>query len=111
MNVALEGPSSCSDQIYKYKEAGDLPYLGMPSIYKPRIPRTPTRRPAPRTPDPDELVTTPAEDPTADDEGSRRDAGQSNDPLVTVIVDISNIPLTDEEKAANDTMKADLSAE
>eukprot|EP00959_Pyramimonas_sp_CCMP1952_P332170 6955378-Pyramimonas_sp.AAC.1 len=34
---------------------GSLPYLGMPSIYRPRIPRAPTRRPAPRTPDPDEL--------------------------------------------------------
>eukprot|EP00959_Pyramimonas_sp_CCMP1952_P173180 3618954-Pyramimonas_sp.AAC.1 len=59
----------------------------MPSIYKPRIPRTPTRGPAPRTPGPDELVATPAEDPTADDEGPRYDAGQSTDPLVTVIVD------------------------
>eukprot|EP00959_Pyramimonas_sp_CCMP1952_P008502 177812-Pyramimonas_sp.AAC.1 len=55
MNIALEGPFSRSDQIYKYKESGDLPYLGMPSIYRPRIPRAPTRRPAPRTPDPDEL--------------------------------------------------------
>eukprot|EP00959_Pyramimonas_sp_CCMP1952_P205276 4292847-Pyramimonas_sp.AAC.1 len=66
----------------------------MPSMYKPRIPRTPTKRPAPRTPDPGELVATSAEDPTADDEGSRHDAGQSNDILATVIVDISTMPLT-----------------
>eukprot|EP00959_Pyramimonas_sp_CCMP1952_P069404 1448423-Pyramimonas_sp.AAC.1 len=66
LNIALQGPSSCSYQINDFKHAGALPYLGMPSIYKPRIPRTPTRRPAPRTPDPDELVATPGEGPTAD---------------------------------------------
>eukprot|EP00959_Pyramimonas_sp_CCMP1952_P390700 8187794-Pyramimonas_sp.AAC.1 len=38
LNAALQGPSSCSDQISEFKQAGDLPYLGMPSIYKPRIP-------------------------------------------------------------------------
>eukprot|EP00959_Pyramimonas_sp_CCMP1952_P103938 2172744-Pyramimonas_sp.AAC.1 len=55
MNIALEGPSSCRDQMQQHATSGDLPYLGMPSIYRPRIPRAPTRRPAPRTPDPDEL--------------------------------------------------------
>eukprot|EP00959_Pyramimonas_sp_CCMP1952_P414841 8691607-Pyramimonas_sp.AAC.1 len=55
MNTALQGPSSCRDKIFQHKTDGDLPYLGMPSIYKPRIPRAETRRPAPRTPDPEEL--------------------------------------------------------
>eukprot|EP00959_Pyramimonas_sp_CCMP1952_P291345 6094465-Pyramimonas_sp.AAC.1 len=55
MNIALNGPSSCREQIQQHRTSGDLPYLGMPSIFKPRIPRTPTRRPAPRTPDPEEL--------------------------------------------------------
>eukprot|EP00959_Pyramimonas_sp_CCMP1952_P367732 7702550-Pyramimonas_sp.AAC.1 len=83
----------------------------MPSIYKPRIPRTPTRRPALRTPDPEGLVATPAEDTAPADDGPQQKAGQSAEPLVAVIVDISNIQLTAEEKTANDNMKADLSAE
>eukprot|EP00959_Pyramimonas_sp_CCMP1952_P413063 8655728-Pyramimonas_sp.AAC.1 len=111
METVLEGPTSCRDKILQHKTDGSLPYLGMPSIYRPRIPRTPTRRPALRTPDPEELVATPAEDIAPSGDRPQQTAGSSDEPLVTVIVDISNISLTADGKAANDNMRADLSSE
>eukprot|EP00959_Pyramimonas_sp_CCMP1952_P395362 8284360-Pyramimonas_sp.AAC.1 len=54
MDVAMRGPSSCSAQIEEYAHTGDLPYLGLPTLHRVRIPRTPARRPAPRTPGSDQ---------------------------------------------------------
>eukprot|EP00959_Pyramimonas_sp_CCMP1952_P221076 4621853-Pyramimonas_sp.AAC.1 len=50
LDVATQGPTSCSAEIAAFARTGDLPHLGLPTLYKARIPRTPTRRPAPRTP-------------------------------------------------------------
>eukprot|EP00959_Pyramimonas_sp_CCMP1952_P393634 8248251-Pyramimonas_sp.AAC.1 len=47
----------------------------------------------------------------ADDEGTPRDAGQSTDAPVTVIIDPSTITLTGDEKAANDAMRAEITAD
>eukprot|EP00959_Pyramimonas_sp_CCMP1952_P324531 6792750-Pyramimonas_sp.AAC.1 len=60
----MRGPSSCSAQIEEYAQSGGLPYLGLPTLQRVRIPRTPPRRPAPRGNGSDqEPVATPPEAP------------------------------------------------
>eukprot|EP00959_Pyramimonas_sp_CCMP1952_P219544 4590490-Pyramimonas_sp.AAC.1 len=54
MEVAMKGPSSCSSQIEEYAQSHELPYFGTPSIQRVRIPRTPPRHAAPRTPGSDQ---------------------------------------------------------
>eukprot|EP00959_Pyramimonas_sp_CCMP1952_P262594 5490818-Pyramimonas_sp.AAC.1 len=45
------------------------------------------------------------------DDGTQHETGQTTDAPVTVIIDTSAIPLTEDQKAANDTMKAEMTAE
>eukprot|EP00959_Pyramimonas_sp_CCMP1952_P186252 3894678-Pyramimonas_sp.AAC.1 len=80
MDIAMRGPSSCSAQIEECAQSDDLPYLGLPTLQRVRIPRAPPRRPAPRTPGSDqEPVATPAEAPMEVDDGNRQQAAQITD--------------------------------
>eukprot|EP00959_Pyramimonas_sp_CCMP1952_P290806 6083261-Pyramimonas_sp.AAC.1 len=54
MEIAMRGPSSCSAQIEEYAQSRELPYFGIPFIQRVRIPRTPPRDTAPRTPGSDQ---------------------------------------------------------
>eukprot|EP00959_Pyramimonas_sp_CCMP1952_P043582 911188-Pyramimonas_sp.AAC.1 len=50
MEVAMKGPSSCSSLVAEYAQSRGLPFFGTPSLQRVRIPRTPPRNAAPRTP-------------------------------------------------------------
>eukprot|EP00959_Pyramimonas_sp_CCMP1952_P047507 991509-Pyramimonas_sp.AAC.1 len=45
------------------------------------------------------------------DDGTQQKAGQTTDEPVTVIIDTSAIALTEDQKAANDAVRAEMTAE
>eukprot|EP00959_Pyramimonas_sp_CCMP1952_P303870 6359186-Pyramimonas_sp.AAC.1 len=114
MDLAMKGPSSCSSLLADCAQYLVLPYFGTPSLQRVRVttsPRDTAPRTAQSTEDP---VATPADDNMQFDEDTRHRATvdfSASAESLTIIADLSEVTVSDEQKATNEAMEAEMAAE